>query len=275
MTPQERQLVDDLFDRLSKMENAPRDADATAAIAQGLRIAPNAIYPLVQTVLLQDEALRRANDRIQELENQSAPQQNQGGGFLDTMRGALFGQGQSQGGQSQGSVPNVRPPEVASRPVWNSGQVLQQSGQYDEREYSQSRGGYGQPYGGPQAPGGGMMGGGGGGSFLGTAAASAAGVIGGSLLLNSIRGMMGGGHHAAFGDTSLADRSTSTSPWTDQSNSSLARDAGVNDIGSKDLAAQDYAQDLAQDRDDEQDERDDMEADANDDFGGNDDSDFA
>src|SRR6202012_3641296 len=90
MTPQERQLVDDLFDRLSKMENASRDPDAAAAIAQGLRIAPNAIYPLVKTVLVQDDALRRANSRIQELESQSAPQQSQGG-FLDTMRGAIFG----------------------------------------------------------------------------------------------------------------------------------------------------------------------------------------
>ncbi|HET7889686.1 MAG TPA: DUF2076 domain-containing protein [Bradyrhizobium sp.] len=286
MTPQERQLVDELFNRLSKMESAPRDADATAAITQGLRIAPNAIYPLVQTVLVQDEALRRANDRIQQLEDQldKAPQQNQGGGgFLDSMRGAIFGQNQS----SSGSVPNVRPPDLGGRrPVWNSGQVLQQSGQqYDDRGYGQSQGGYGQSgygqsYGGPQSPmGGGMMGGmGGGGSFLGTAAAAAAGTIGGSLLLNSIRGMMGGGHHA-FGDASLADRATGASPWTDNSNSSLARDAGLNDIGStKDLAAQDYAQDLAQDQEDDlraADERDDLEADANDDFGGNDDSDFA
>ena len=280
MTPQERQLVDELFDRLSKVESAPRDPDAASAIAQGLRIAPNAIYPLVQTVLVQDEALRRANSRIQELEAQSAPQQGQGGGFLDTMRGALFGQGPSQQGQSQGSVPNVRPPEVGSRPVWNSGQVLQRAGQYDQGGYGQhEQGGYGQPYGGPQAPGGGgMTGGGGGGSFLGTAAATAAGMVGGSLLLNSIRSMMGGGHQA-FGGTSLADRATSASPWTDQSNSSLARDAGVNDIGSRDLAAQDYAQDLAQDREDDElraaDERDDLEADANDDFGGDNDSDFA
>lgn len=285
MTPQERQLVDDLFDRLSRMESAPRDPDAAAAIAQGLRSAPNALYPLVQTVLVQDEALRRADDRIQQLEGQlqSAPQQGQGGGFLDSMRGAIFGQG-----QSQGSVPNVRPPEVGSRPVWNSGQVLQQSGQH----YDQ--GGYGQPYGGPQAPmgggmmgggpmGGGMMGGSGGGSFLGTAAAAAAGVVGGSLLLNSFRGMMGGSHHG-FGDTALADHAASQSPWTDQSNSNLARDAGVNDIGSNDLAAQDRAQDIAQDRDDDNShaglfdsasdaDRDDTDMD--DDFGGDNDSDFA
>jgi uncharacterized protein len=227
MTPQERQMVDDLFDRLSKMESAPRDPDATAAIVQGLRAAPNAIYPLVQTVLVQDEALRRANNRIQELEQQGAPQTNQGGGFLDTMRGAILGQN-----QQQGSVPNVRPPEVSNRPVWNSGQVLQQSSQgHDDQR------GYDQRYGAPQAPmGGGMTGGmgggmGGGGSFLGTAAAAAAGMVGGSLLLNSIHSMMGGSHHG-FGDANAMGDRTKQSPWTDQSGSSLARDAGVNDVAS-------------------------------------------
>src|SRR6202011_4862097 len=92
MTPQERQLVDDLFDRLSKVESAPRDADASAAIQDGLRKAPNAIYALVQTVLVQDEALKRAAARIQELEAAGAPAQNQSGGFLDSMRAAFFGQ---------------------------------------------------------------------------------------------------------------------------------------------------------------------------------------
>src|SRR5688500_10695302 len=103
MTPQERQLVDDLFERLAKVENTTRDPDASAAIAQGLRQAPNAVYALVQTVLLQDEALKRANSRIQELESEGAPQQNQSG-FLDSMRETIFGQG-----QSRGSVPSVRP----------------------------------------------------------------------------------------------------------------------------------------------------------------------
>lgn len=81
MTPQERQLIDDLFGRLSKLEGSPRDPDAVAAMAQGLRSAPNAVYALVQTVLLQDEALKRANHRIQELEagEASQPQQQSGG----------------------------------------------------------------------------------------------------------------------------------------------------------------------------------------------------
>lgn len=216
MTPQERQLIDDLFDRLSKLEGSPRDADAEAAIRDGLRRAPNGTYALVQTVLVQDEALRRANARIQELEGQGGEQQ-QSGGFLDSMREAIFGQGQSQDPPPRGSVPR------AGRPAWNTGQALPPG-------YGQAPG-YGQPYGSQQPPVPG--GGGGGGSFLGTAAAAAAGVVGGSLLLGSIRSMMGGSGHQSFGDTAsqsggIEDRR----PWGDQGGGNLAREAGIDDIGS-------------------------------------------
>jgi uncharacterized protein len=249
MTPQERQLVDDLFDRLSKVESAPRDPDAVAAIAEGLRNAPNAVYVLVQTCLLQDEALKRAHNRIQELEAGSAGEQHQSGGFLDSMREAVFGQD-----QPRGSVPNVRPPEVGSRPVWNSGQVMQQA-----------QAPYGQPYGASQAP----MGGGGG-SFLGTAAAAAAGMVGGSLLLGSIRSMMGGSHQG-FGDTAgIGDRAASQTPQSDQSGSELARDAGVNDIGSSGGRADDNSRaglfDSASNDSGDSDDHDDMDLDS-DDFG--------
>ncbi len=241
MTPQERQLIDDLFDRLAKLENAPRDPEAMSAIMQGLRKAPNSVYALVQTALVQDEALKRANSHIQELEAALSPEQNQSaqnqpGGFLDSMRDAVFGQGQPPHG---GSVPPVRAPDMGSRPVWNSGQVLQQSqspGHYGQEPYGQSYGG--QPYGGGQAYGGQPYGaqqspfGGGGGSFLGTAAAAAAGMVGGSLLLGSIRSMMGGGSRQAFADSSGLGGQGNQKPWSDQSSSDLAKDAGINDIGS-------------------------------------------
>jgi uncharacterized protein len=279
MTPQERQLVDDLFDRLAKVESAPRDPDAIAAMQEGLRKAPNAIYALVQTVLVQDEALKRANARIQELEQAHAGEpQQQSGGFLDSMRDTIFGK------EQRGSVPNV-PPPAQSRPVWNSGQVMQQQGggHYDQGggQGGYGQGGYGQGGYGQQGYGQGGYGqggfgaspfGGGGGSFLGTAAATAAGMVGGSLLLNSIRGMMGGGHHQAFGDTA--------NPWSNQGDSSLSRDAGINDIGRSDnasrsgvvdQAALDRQQDADQDQDDDQDAMD------SDDFGGGNDggSDYA
>ena len=279
MTPQERQLVDDLFDRLAKVEGAPRDPDAAGAIQDGLRKAPNAIYVLVQTVLLQDEALKRAGTRIQELEQAHAPEQSQSGGFLDSMRDTIFGKDSAP----RGSVPNV-PPPVPNRPVWNSGQVLQQTqgqGQYDQGHYDQGpgqgygQGGYGQgPYGQGQGGYGSSYGAppfGGGGSFLGTAAAAAAGMVGGSLLMNGIRSMMGGGgHHQAFGDTT----SRGGSPWSDNSNSSLARDAGINDIGRSDSGSRAGLFDQAEiDRQQDADQ-DAMDLDS-DDFGGGDDSDYA
>ena len=260
MTPQERQMIDDLFDRLSKVESAPRDPEAVAAIAQGLRRAPNAVYALVQTVLLQDEALKRADSRIQELESSGGAADNQSGGFLDSMRETIFGQS-----QSRSSVPNVPPPDAPGRPVWNSGQAGRQMppGQYDQP-------GYGQPHGASPPLGGG-------GSFLGTAAAAAAGVVGGSLLLGSIRSMMGGSHHG-FGDSSaLGGSGGSQSPWADQSSSSLAREAGVDDIGKSGGRADDSSRaglfDTAS-NEDYGDNEDDVDIES-DDVGGDGDSDYA
>lgn len=230
MTPQERQLIDDLFNRLTRLESAPRDSEAMSAIMQGLQKAPNAVYALVQTTLVQDEALKRADARIQELEAGAGQHQNQPAGFLDSMRDAIFGQ---QQGQSQGSVPNVRAPGIGDgRPAWNTGQVLQQG---------QPGGQYGQPAYGAQPPQQQSAFGGGGGSFLGTAAAAAVGVVGGSMLASSLRSMMGGGsgNQQSFGDTAnhsggIEDRR----PWGgDQSGGNLAREAGINDIGSSNQRA--------------------------------------
>jgi hypothetical protein len=289
MTPQERQLVDDLFDRLAKVEGSPRDGEAVAVMQEGLRRAPNALYALVQTVLVQDEALKRANARIQDLEQAQAQagEQRQSGGFLDSMREAVFGKDT----QPHGSVPNV-PPPPSNRPVWNSGQVLQQQpqgGRYDQGYGGAPYPPYGQGYGqGGFAP----PFGGGGGSFLGTAAAAATGVVGGSLLLSGIRSMMGGSHHQAFGDTTIINEG-GASPWGNQSGSSMASDAGINDIGRSDTAsgsglfdqaALDRQQDAEQDAEFDQAELDrqqDAQQDAEEDFGsddyGNDDdgSDYA
>src|SRR6185312_3148625 len=104
MTPQERQIVDDLFDRLAKLENNPRDPDAEDAIADGWDRAPNAAYALVQTVIVQEEALKRANERIQQLEAQlgsSSGHPTQSGSFLDSARAAM----QAGEGGGRGSVP--------------------------------------------------------------------------------------------------------------------------------------------------------------------------
>ena len=119
---------------------------------------------------------------------------------------------------------------------------------------------------------------GGGGSFLGTAAAAAAGMVGGSLLLGSIRSMMGGSHHG-FGDpNAFGSTAQSQTPWSDQSGSTLAHDAGIDDIGSRDRADDSSRAglfDTASNDDDDRDDADDMDVDSDD--GGGDDggSDYA
>src|SRR5690348_3222233 len=115
MTPQERQLVAELFDRLASLENERRDPDAERAIQEGQSRAPHAVYALVQSVLVQDEALKRANARIEELEAAMGPepQQSQSGGFLDSVRNAMFGRE-----PARGSVPSVRPGEPSGASAW-------------------------------------------------------------------------------------------------------------------------------------------------------------
>jgi uncharacterized protein len=231
MTPQESELVNALFDRLAKLETLPRDGAAERVIADAGQRAPHALYALTQTVLLQDEALKRANARIEELQAQvdgAEPQQDQRqGSFLDSMRAALSPH------EPRGSVPNVRA-------------NVQASG-------AQPQPGYFPPAGAPAAPGypaGAPFGAGG--SFLGTAASTAAGMIGGGLLLDGIRSMFGQRAGAASALSNLG--SGQASPWgggadtrASAANSDLAREAGVDDIGSAGRRDRDAAADTAAD----------------------------
>jgi uncharacterized protein len=250
MTPQERQMVADLFERLASLEGNQRDPDAERGIREGLARAPNALYALVQTVLLQEEALKRANTRIEELEHavNPGPAQTQSGGFLDSMRSVFAG-------QSRGSVPSVRTGGQGSSGQGSSGAWGTSPPPPPPPHGYQPQPGYppppgymqGSPMGAP------MMGGGG--SFLGTAAATAAGVIGGSMLLNGIRNAFGaGGSHQTFG--SDQGGGFGGSPWGGGSGGGeLSREAGVGDIGRRGhddpLARQDALQDAQQDAEDD------------------------
>lgn len=247
MTPQERQLVEQLFDRLATLESAPRDADAERAIRDGLARAPNALYALVQTALLQDEALRRANARIEELEHaagEPAPQQQ--GGFLDSLRNAMFGEEPKRGGGSVPSVPATRAGEAAERGAFGAGRPMGVPPGFGQGAGPAGSapgpfgGAPGGPFGGPAGPAGPAFGGGRG-SFLGTAAAAAAGVIGGSLLLDGIRNMMGSGHAAPAGQGALdaGAGGGERSPWGGggRGNDDIARQAGLDDIGGRSAGA--------------------------------------
>jgi uncharacterized protein len=213
MTPQEQELVNELFDRLAKLESSPRDPNAERLIADGLRQAPHAVYALVQTALVQDEALKLANARIEELQAQVGGQeQPRGGGFLDNMRDAVLGRSDSR--SSGPSTPPYRP----------------------------------QPGYPPQGPG--MSPAfGSGGSFLGTAASTAAGVIGGGLLLSSIRSMFG--EHAGLGGYERGGLGSSSARAADNHLAQQDRDQDQDqDQDDDDQALADQDQDQDQDQDD-------------------------
>jgi uncharacterized protein len=236
MTPQERQLIVDLFERLAALENQPRDPEAERAIREGLAKAPHAIYPLVQSVLVQDEALKAADAHIQELEAalQGGPGgQEQPKGFLDSMRDTLFGRDEGRGREeARGSVPPVRPGDqpMGVPPQYRSGTGAPWGGGAP----AGSPGGMpqgGMPPGG-MGPGGMAPEPGRGGSFLGTAAAAAAGAIGGGLLLNGIRGMLGGQqHHGPFAGAFDEIASGGSRTPLGGGGGELARQAGLDDIG--------------------------------------------
>jgi uncharacterized protein len=235
MTPEERNLVIELFDRLSALEDAQRDPDAERLIRDGLRQAPNAPYALVQTVLVQDEALKRADARIRELEAATEPPPRDTS-FLGGVRDSLLGR--------RGSVPSVRPGEAAQdtsqgmSPAWNTGSPAPRG---LTEGYAAGPGQQGYPPGQGYAPGQGYgpgpapmgQGMGQGGSFLGTAAAAAAGMIGGSMLLGGIRSMMGGHQGSARAAYEPGAGGGGSSPWAGGSaaGGELSREAGLNDIG--------------------------------------------
>jgi uncharacterized protein len=72
MTPAERQLIEGLFDRMQRVEPVDKDRGAERLIQEAVREIPDAPYLLVQSVLVQEEALRKADARIRQLESQSA-----------------------------------------------------------------------------------------------------------------------------------------------------------------------------------------------------------
>lgn len=221
MRPEEREMIQDLFDRVGAATTESNDRDAERLIRDAVARNPNAPYVLVQTVLLQEEALRRADERIRELQEAQAANDDRGSrSFLDSARDLGRRFGQSGGG---GSVPNagVRQNDADSfrRP--------------DDTRYAQP------PAAQPAPP----MGGGG---FLSSALSTVGSVAGGMLLADGIRGLFGG--HAGAGDLFGGARATET-PSASTDNKTTNVDSG----------AKDRAQDAQQDADDYQDAADDQD----------------
>ena len=104
MNPQERQIIDDLFDKLRQVEqqSGPREPMAEAHIRSRIERQPGAPYYMAQTIVMQEQALQNAQARLTELEDELARRPAGGGGFLSS----LFG-----GGSQPQSRPLQRQPD--------------------------------------------------------------------------------------------------------------------------------------------------------------------
>jgi len=176
MTPEERQLLNGLFERIGNAADAPRDREADAFITDQIRARPYAPYLLAQTVIIQEEALKAAASRIQELEAQQ--KSGSEGGFLGGLGKSIFGSSDTSLPAGPSSVPQA-------------GSAWGAPPSSPEPQAQPSAG----PWGRSAAPqGGGFGGGGGGGGFLRGAMTTAAGVAGGALLYQGISSLFSGQH---------------------------------------------------------------------------------
>lgn len=190
MSPEERRLLTDLFDRIRVAAATPRDREAEELIRQKLGEQPYAAYFMAQAVIVQDQALQATTRRLQELEDEvqrleaqgsSAPAQS--GGFLGSL-GSLFGS------QSQ-----ERPPQRYDSSQ-REGRLYDDHARGNRERYSEpepeptsspwGRAGATGPWARSSS---GMMGSMSGGSFLGGALSTAAGVAGGVLVADAVKDM--------------------------------------------------------------------------------------
>jgi hypothetical protein len=189
MSPEERQLLTSLFDRVKTASQTPRDREAETLVEQSVRDQPYSPYYLAQAVIVQEKGLEAASERIKQLEDQvrqlqdenaraaQAPAPQQSGGFLSSIFGS-----------SQQPAPRPPAPAPAASGPWGNSAGNGGAAQQGYRQAPAYDGGYqggpqGAPWSGGQpqqaAPSAGS-------SFLKGALGTAAGVAGGMLLANTL-----------------------------------------------------------------------------------------
>jgi uncharacterized protein len=208
MTPDEQNLIENLFERLRQADGTPKDPQAEQLIRAKTTALPAAPYLLAQAVIVQEHALTNAQARIAELENhlasasQNAPAGG-GGSFLSGVS-RLFG----------GNKP-ATPPPVPQQGQYQQPPQYQQQPQYQQVP---GTGGPGTPppvpMAAPQAmpyPSTVNLAPSSGGGFLKSALTTAAGVAGGAALFQGIESLIGhnaGAFGPALGERGLAGGQT-------------------------------------------------------------------
>jgi hypothetical protein len=113
MQSQERDLIAGLFGRLQQFESQPRDPEAEALIRDFVVRQPASPYLLVQTVLVQEQALKAAQERIAELEAKAGAAPAAAGFLGSAPRIGPWGS-QPQAAAPQAPVPSTRSPLQAA-----------------------------------------------------------------------------------------------------------------------------------------------------------------
>src|SRR5260221_12975138 len=89
MTPEEQNLIENLFERLRQADTSPKDPQAEELIRAKTAAFPSAPYLLAQAVIVQKHALANSETRIPELGNRLAGRNQNatsGGGRLSSAR---------------------------------------------------------------------------------------------------------------------------------------------------------------------------------------------
>jgi hypothetical protein len=111
MTPQERDLIVAVAQRLRGTQLMEKDYEAERLIQSEIGNQPNALYLLTQMVIVQEQGLRHAQEHIQQLEAQLQTTQARPGSFLS----GLFGGGSTR--SATGSpMPSPAPNAASSAP---------------------------------------------------------------------------------------------------------------------------------------------------------------
>jgi len=248
MTPQERDVIAGIFDRLKQAANQPRDPEAENFIAERLREQPYAPYAMAQAVYVQEQALANLHQQVEGLQAQLREAEKRAseaaappaaGGFLS----GIFGGGSVP---RTGSVPSVTPRADAAAPssAWNTqpqGQPAQaspmQAAPAQAAAPMQPGPWSNQPQ---QAPGRGGSG------FMASALSTAAGVAGGVVLGNVLANAFSGAGGASKAATPAAAADTNANPGASTQQAAYdqgAKDQAAYDRGATDQAAQDSSDD--------------------------------
>lgn len=82
MTPDERNMLSDLANKVAQTPAPPRDPEAEEFIRTHIGNRPDALYMMTQTVLVQNIALQRAQQQIQDLQRGAQAPAAPGSSFL-------------------------------------------------------------------------------------------------------------------------------------------------------------------------------------------------